>query len=134
MANVKIKPVPAEQRPSQRLKKSQKKIRPTHKRKMSPLNPIQARIRSRNSDAEIAIAVITTIAIVEITITVIAITMIAITVIAITVIAITVIAIPMTAMRIAIAGLRIAIAAAAIGIEEIVVIGRETVALAVRPA
>ena len=91
---------------------------------MSPLNPIQARIRSRNSDAEIAIAVITTIAIVEITITVIA----------ITVIAITVIAIPMTAMRIAIADPRIVVAAAAIGIEEIVVIGRETVALAVRPA
>ena len=49
-------------------------------------------------------------------------------------IAIAMIAIPMTAMRIAIADPRIAMAAAAIGIEEIVVIGRETVALAVKPA
>jgi hypothetical protein len=69
-----------------------------------------------------------------IAIAMIAIAMIAIAMIAIAMIAIAMIAIPMTAMRIAIADPRIVMAAAAIGIEEIVVIGRETVALAVKPA
>ena len=145
MVTGKSKPVCAVPRP--KLQRKSRKLLTTRPRKSLLLprkNPSSQSHEKAPSKSRAAIATTTgseiteiatiAIGIITIAIITIAITTIGITTIAITTIAITTIAIPMMATRIAIADPRIAIVAAVIAIEGIVVIGRETVALAVRRA